>query len=93
MTTTETEYATRTTLIRMRFPKLADIADQDADRRARLGLPYIGGGAQGVIHTAATTPTLWHGGSNSAAELLDGTWEEYVELACKRIKALRGAAA
>jgi hypothetical protein len=86
-----TECAARTMLIRMRFPKLADLADKEAATRDRLGTT-IRGNAENVIHLAATTPTFWHSGTTSAAEGLDGTWEEYVILATKRIKSLRGAA-
>lgn len=91
MPATTEEISTRTALVRLTFPFLADAADREPAHRAALGLTTPGP-ATSVIRVDVTSPTLWHSGSNSAAEGLDGSWESYVELACRRIEPLKDCA-
>ena len=84
------EHADRVALIRIRFPRLAEIADREAARGVEWGLNFRGP-AEGVIHTAATEPQLWIGETRPDLVGWYGSWESYVELACSRIKALKGA--
>lgn len=91
MPVAQADLATRTSLVRARFPRLAAIADREAGRRTQWGTTGLGP-AENVIRTAVTESQLWIHETRPDLVGWYASWESYVELACQRIKSLKGAA-